>query len=59
MTPEKLVEGGDNNNNDNPAQNGGKKKRRKRLRKLEGDNVGNNTGGHNEARGGQWGGIAY
>jgi hypothetical protein len=58
VTPEKLVEGGDKNN-EIPAQNGGKKKRRKRFRKLEGENAGNASSGLNEARGGQWGGIAY
>ena len=52
------MEGG-GQNNENAIQNGGKKRRRKRLRNKEGENLGKTTGGLNEARGGQWGGIAY
>ena len=47
----------ENFGNENVAQVVGKKRRRKRISKQEGEKGGN--GGLNEARGGQWGGIAY
>lgn len=51
VTPEKLVEGG-GIGGDPAVQVAGKKRRRKRVRKQEGENGGNVSGGLNEARGG-------